>query len=242
MLVICLVPIFLTLTLVFTRIDPYALALYYAYPEKDLMSSIPIAFLTNGISFACAVEVCNIIRLLMIPLVTTVHQYRKFIRYVYQVSLNDTRKAIKIYGDFYVAHVRNRELTGPGVQIVMGVGFVDVVVANALSIAGYAILPVYIYWFPPVNSIVTLFIIMTTLPFATFVHEFSLKMLNEWKLRVCLVTGSRRYKILAKQLKTFRPLGFYCGHIGILKNESKTLYLWGIFLYTINLIMFVKQV
>lgn len=115
------------------------------------------------------------------------------------------------------------------VAILMGIGYIFLIVCGAGTFIGWTYLPFKIYFFYPMSGFVTHSILMTSLPFAAQANEKSKKLIRSWKYdwgNVKSIPGRETNgPYLRSVIRCLRPVAFQCGSVGPICQRSCAIYL-----------------
>ncbi|CAL8128695.1 unnamed protein product [Orchesella dallaii] len=150
-----------------------------------------------------------------------------------EISKENFPRAMKTYKRFVVLQQQGESITSTIVFLLMGTGYAIIVIALSITVIGFNILPIYVYWVAPVGSGVLLVALLTGLTYATSCYTVSLSILWEWNCKI-MSRGNR------KEFKAMRPICFMFGSLKQLNNEAKTEYLTSIFDRTMDVIIFLS--
>ncbi|CAL8128696.1 unnamed protein product [Orchesella dallaii] len=148
-----------------------------------------------------------------------------------EISKENFPRAMKNYKTYVFLQQPGRSITSTLAFLLMGTGYTIIIIVLSITVIGFNILPIYVYWVAPVGSVALLLILVLGLPYATSCYTESLSILQGWNCKI--MSKGRR-----KELKAMRPICFMFGSLKQVNNEAKTEYLTSIFDRTMDLIIF----
>ncbi|CAL8135277.1 unnamed protein product [Orchesella dallaii] len=141
----------------------------------------------------------------------------------------------KWYNAFRVADQSYKGPISSMIGILMGNGFLIFAVCNVVTIKGFHILPLEVYWFAPTVSLLCAFFVYFLLPLAIESNKRSQQLIwTRASMTYMDTVGSRKRKWIQKQLRALRPVTFHCGSMMALEVGVDREYFAGIFFRTVD--------
>ncbi|CAL8135275.1 unnamed protein product [Orchesella dallaii] len=150
---------------------------------------------------------------------------------------------VKFFKWYNALRIAEQSYKGPMssmIGILMANGFVIFTVCNVVTIKGFHILPLEVYWFAPTVSILCAFFVYFLLPLAIESHKRSQQLIwTRASMTYMNTVGAeaRKRKWIRKQFRALRPVTFHCGSMMALEVGVDREYFAGIFFRTVDGIM-----
>ncbi|CAL8135273.1 unnamed protein product [Orchesella dallaii] len=144
---------------------------------------------------------------------------------------------VKFFKWYSALRIADQSYKGPMssmIGILMANGFVIFTVCNVVTIKGFHILPLEVYWFAPTVSVLCAFFIYFLLPIAIESHKRSQQLIWARASAYMGTVGPLERKLIRKKSRALRPVTFHCGPLMALEIGVDREYFAGIFLRTVD--------
>lgn len=217
-----------------TETDPLFALVYRIIPDDNTNSlqSLCIRITTFLLSYIIFSALCQTVRKGLVNCSACVKATLEILRDINRRSLpaSSTRfsknenyssepfnKFLKSYQTLYLVHCLHIQ-SSTMIAVLMGVGYVTIIVCGSVTLIGWAHLPPLAYWIFPMTALVTHILLLTSLPYAASSHILSSAMIHRWR-------REQSMKFETTKMRGLRPIGFQCGNIGVIGKECSTIYL-----------------
>lgn len=228
---------------VYAKLDPFHVTIPMVFP---ICSELPntLAF----VSFLCCLigtnEVCRLFAFYVPKIVYLIELKFGILIQLSHLSLSNTTKFIKWYVVFQVWVKHFESYMDQLLGIVMGGGFVVIIVSNVGTLKYYRMLPLAAYLVNPFASLGTLVITFFCLPFTVYIAELSKKIIFNHKtffrLHKSEVVGVEK-KVIERRLSCLKPVTISCGGFYPMTRGAESDFFFYALLRTADLLLTMKQ-
>lgn len=228
---------------VYTKIDTFHVAIPMWFPIFS-ESSILLDFVCYLLCLIATNEVCRLFAF-YIPNIAYIIEFKYAILIqLSQFSPSNPEKFIKWYLIFQVWVKLFESYMDHLLGILMGGGFITIIVSNVGTLKYYRMLPFAAYLVNPFASLATLFITLFCLPFTVYIRELSQNIIfnhkTYFRLHMSEVVGVKR-KFIDKKLSCLKPIAIQCGNFYTMKRGAESAFLFYVLLRTADLLLTMKQ-
>lgn len=220
--------------MLYLNLDPF----WFTFPKLFVFLFGTAGSVTEIITFLlrclcgiiCVAEGCRFVPLVLLLLILRLELQQSSLEVVdmigQEITLNNNTsnsyiKFLKWYSTFQMSFDALKSPVADLVAVLMGDGFVLLVVCNLASLRCYNTLPLLVYWFMPTMSLLCTSVMYLLLQFTVETHNKSRELIIRVAKRFVGFQGAKVLgKILKRKLKLLQPITITCGSFYNLNREA----------------------
>ncbi|CAL8126228.1 unnamed protein product [Orchesella dallaii] len=216
------------LTAYFAQQDGFAVVLKYIFPVENRsdVEHVLLRLLSSILVTIGAIDTTRTFRYVFVYLIVVAKITSKLIKSIRVSSRQNLNSAMDTYKRMYKIHNTILEPSAQYLFVAVHGGQFLAVFDISGSLVGWKFLSPLAYWVLPFMTTLTIFVIVTAVPFAILPAEESKGMIKDWKYEY----GLKRNKLQKRVMASLRPIGWKLGGYGVVQRGFKA-HWWTVIVY-----------